>query len=89
MSMNSGNIFDSAQPSDVERIREASTGVSSDLIKKRIRANLQPLNAQISTLVYFLNQLIQENLAETTPTAAYRTHCPQAGPPSIEKLDPP
>ena len=41
------------------------------LIEERIKANLEPLNEQISTLTQLLNQLIQNNSAKT-PLSIHR-----------------
>ena len=43
---------------DSERVDEPIKGVSLDLFEERVKANLEPLNEQISTLAPLLNQLL-------------------------------
>ena len=50
----------------IRRLDEPVTRVSSDLITERIKANLEALNEQISTLNPLMNELIQEN-SHVTP----------------------
>ena len=52
-----------------ERIDKASTEFSSDLIEERVKANLEPLHEQISTLTQLMNKLIQDNSTRTNSTA--------------------
>ena len=54
--------------------------MSPELIQKMMRANLEPLNEQISTFPQLLKQLIQDNLAKTTSTEGSRAHRPHTGP---------
>ena len=44
-----------------KRNNEISTGFSPDLIEERIKANLEPLHAQISTLTQMMDKLVQDN----------------------------
>ena len=74
------NNGDAPEVHDAERIDEATTRISPEPIKERIRAYLEPLNAQLSRLTQSKNQLIQDNSAKTTPTASPRTHYPQTDP---------
>ena len=54
---------------DPKIAEEPINGVSKDLIEERIKANLDPLNAHLSTSTPLLNQLIQESSARDSPTA--------------------
>ena len=58
-----------------ERVQEPINGVSPDRIEERIKANLEPLNEQMSTLTQLLNQLFQGNSARNSPAA--NTHTQQ------------
>ena len=82
MSLNPENILDASEGFNREKTSETVTEVFPDLIHEKIRANLEPLNAQISTLTQLLDQLIQDNSARTIPTADFCTH-----PHSVEKLE--
>ena len=75
MSVNIENTIGATEISDAERTDKTMTIVSSDLIEEKVRANLEPLNDQKSTLTQLLNQLIKDSLAETAPTAAPHTNC--------------
>ena len=76
-------VTNAPEECEAERIDKTITRVSSDLIEERLRANLEPPNAQNSTLTLLL--MIQDNLAKTTATAGPRTHRLQAEPCSVEK----
>ena len=52
----------------VERVNEAGVEFSLDLIEERIKANLEPFNAQISALRQMMDKLIQDNSATAYPT---------------------
>ena len=74
MSVNTENTVDASETWEDWR----SYRPASELIEERIRANLEPLNVQISTLTQLLDQLIKDNSAKTTPTAGPRVLRPQA-----------
>ena len=80
MYVNTKNTTDESEALGAAEIDGTTNGFSLELIEQRIRAQLEPLNAQISKLTQLLNQLIQDNSAMTTPTAGPRTHRPQARP---------
>ena len=54
-----------------------------------IKANLEPLKAQISTLTQLLTQLIQDNSATTNPTTGPELTVRKFKLCYLEKLDPP
>ena len=74
MSVNVENTPDAATAPDWDTIEEPIHGVSADLIHEKIKANLEPLIEQISTLTQLLNQLIQEISARDYHMAVPRTH---------------
>ena len=78
VSVNTESTIDASKKCNVEKIEEIITGAPSDLTEERIRANLEPLNAQISTLIQLLNHLTSNCLAKTNPTTS--THRPQIEP---------
>ena len=51
---------------------ESSMRVSADLVDERIKANLEPLHAQISALTEMMDRLIPSNSAKDTSTASSR-----------------
>ena len=61
MSVNIENTTDGSEARSAEEIDGTINGVSLELIEGMISANLEPLNAQISTLIQLLNQLTQDN----------------------------
>ena len=61
MSLNVENTADAPEALDLKKADGPITTVLPDLIEERIKADLGPLNAQISTLTQLLNQLIQDN----------------------------
>ena len=71
--MNAESSIDAPVAHDSERADELITRVSPDVIVENIKANLEPLNEQISTLTQLLIQLIHENLARNSPTKGPRT----------------
>ena len=81
MSLNPENIIDASEGLNTEKTSKTVTEVFAALIDEKIRANLEPLNAQILTLTQLLNHLIQDNSARTIPTADFCTHRPQTEPP--------
>ena len=54
-----------------DRADEPITGFLPNLIEKRVKVNLEPLNEQISTLTQLLNQLIQK-IRHITPQRRVR-----------------
>ena len=60
MSVGAENTVDTSAPRDSERIEEPNNGISHELIEEKIKANLGPLNKQLSTLTQLQYQLIQE-----------------------------
>ena len=79
MSINAENISNVFETYNAEEITANNDRSSSELTDERIRTNLEPLNEQ--TLTQLLNQLIEDNLAKSTPTAGSRTNRPQMRPP--------
>ena len=77
LSVNIEKTVNASDTSNSVKTRKTITGVLSVFIEERIRANLEPLTAQISTLTQFLNELNHDNSVKTNPTAAPRTHPPQ------------
>ena len=53
----------------VEQIDGTNTEVTPHVMDERIKANLEPLHAQITTLTQMMNKLREENLARTKLTA--------------------
>ena len=51
--MNTENSIDPLEVRDAEKTDATATEGSPDLIEEKIRANLEPLNAQISTLTQY------------------------------------
>ena len=80
MSVNTENTIDSSKTRRVEQIDGNTNRISPELIEEMIRADLEPVNEQISTRLQLLNELIQANSAETTPMAGSLTHRLQVGP---------
>ena len=78
-SVNAENTTDAPEACDTDSADEPITAVSPDLIDEKIKANLEPLSAQISTLTQLLKQLIQDNSARNSPIAGPRTHWTQPG----------
>ena len=74
LSVNAENNADAPTARDLERAEEPINGFSPDLIDEKMKANVKPLNEQISTLSQLLNQLVQENSARNTPTVGPRIH---------------
>ena len=79
-SVNAGSTADDPEARDPARVDEPITDVSLGLIQERIKANLETLKVQISTLIQLLTQLIQDNSARNSPTAGPRTHRTQPEP---------
>ena len=74
MSARAQNITNVSASSKPEHIGEPTNGILHHLIEEETKANLGPLNEQISTfLTRLLNQLIQESSARNSPTADTRT----------------
>ena len=55
MSVDTDNTFNASEAHNAERTGKTITGLSFDLLEERIRANLEPLNAQTLTLTQLLN----------------------------------
>ena len=55
-----------------ERNIETTTGFSPEMIEEKIKANLEPLHAQISTLTQMMGKLIQGISAREFPTTSTR-----------------
>ena len=73
MSARAQNITNVSASSKPEHIGEPTNWIPHHLIEEGTKANLGPLNEQISTLTRLLNQLIQESSARNSPTADTRT----------------
>ena len=82
--VNPGNLINASEQSNAKENITRNHQISSEVIKERIRANLEPLNEQILNFTQLLHQQIIENLAKTTPTTDPRTDRPTAS----EKLSP-
>ena len=72
MTVNAESTADGPVARDAERAEDFINGVSPDSIEEKIKANLESLSEQTSTLTQLLNQLIQESLARNFPTAGFR-----------------
>ena len=86
--LTSGNSYDSRTQTEMsthgeEATGEVETGIiegneennirfSPDLADERIKASLEPSNAQTSALTEMMDRLIQSNSAEEPPTASCR-----------------
>ena len=79
MSVNTENTADTPEVRDAEKADKPITENSPDQIEEGIRANLEPVNAQISTLTQLLTQLIQNKSARNSSTVGPRTHRTQPG----------
>ena len=78
--MNAENTTGASAGRDPENVDETFNGVSPNVIEERIKANLQPLNERISTLIELLNQLVKETLARNSATAGPRAQQTQSRP---------
>ena len=76
VSVNAKNTTDAPAARDLEKVDVCIKGVSPDLIEERIKANLEPLNEQISTLIELLNQLIQKKTRHIIPHQTQSRHSP-------------
>ena len=81
------NVANVSETVDTELINANNDRIPPELIAERIKAFLVTINEQISNPNQLLNQLIQSNLAKTTPTAASRTHRPQTGTPIKREIE--
>ena len=79
MSVNTKNTFDAFEAHNAERTGKTITGLSSDVIEERIRANLEPRNVHTLTLTQLLNELIYDNSAKTTRMEDSRKLNPHSG----------
>ena len=61
MSVNIENRYNAPKVRDIDRTEETINGVSTELIEETVRAKLDHLKPQISTLTQLLNQLNQDN----------------------------
>ena len=62
-----GNTIEAPEACDIEDTHKTTTEVWSHVIEEKIRANLEPRNAQFLSLSQLLKQLIQDNSAKITP----------------------
>ena len=69
--VNDESTTDAPAAHDSEKVDKPINGVLPDLIEERIKANLELLNKQVSTLTQLLNQLIQDNSAPNPPNSQY------------------
>ena len=60
------------EPRKSDQIDVVRTKLSPNSIEERIKANLEPLHAQIGTLTQIMNKLIQDISARLNPTADSR-----------------
>ena len=79
-SVKTGITANASETYYAEKISVFNGRISTELVEEKNRANLKPINEQISTLTQLFNQLIQNKLAKSAPTAVSRTHRPQTGP---------
>ena len=73
MSGNAKNTINTSELYETEDINANNDRISSELIKEGFRANLEPLNEQMSNLTQLLYQLIHDS------SAGSRIHVPQTG----------
>ena len=83
----------STEVQSAKRNDEAGTECFPSSIGEKIKANLEPLNAQNSTLTQVMNKLIQDNSANLNPTAGPRdlqspSESPFTGGPAISRFPP-
>ena len=72
MSMHGDEKAGEAQMGIIEGSEESSVRFSPELVDERIKANPEPLHAQISTLTEMMDRLIQNNLTTESMTASSR-----------------
>ena len=79
-SVNTENIADASETCGAEEINGSISRILHELIEEKVRANLEPLRVQISTLTKLLNQLIQDyspqrEVGVPVPIAHWRDPC--------------
>ena len=80
ISVNAETNADATKARDSEIADGPITGVSPYPIVERVKANVKPMNLQISTLTHLINRLIQDNSALNSPTVGSPTQCTQREP---------
>ena len=74
MSLNTENTANASETLGAEKINENINRISPNVIKKKIRANLELLCEQILSLIWLLNKLTLNNSKKTTPTEGSCCH---------------
>ena len=59
-----------SEPNLAERISKTNADFSDDSIEDRIKANLEPIHAQITVLAQMMDKLIKDNSAKAYSTAS-------------------
>ena len=78
-----------SKPNVVNRIRETRTEFFPDLIKEKIKANLEAFQAQKSALTQMMDKLIENDSARAYPTASTRQGWLPSQSPLAYNLGPP
>ena len=73
------NTIDASETGGFERINGSTNRISPQLIKERIRANLEPPYDRIATVARLLNQIIRDHSVKTTAMAGPQIYRLQAG----------
>ena len=92
MSANEEEVTGGVETDVKEGNEENSVIFSPDLVDQRIKASLEPLNAQISALTEMMDRFIQSNSARETTTVSthetrYQYESPFSGAPGISRLE--
>ena len=74
--MNAKNLNNALEQCDDKESNIGNCRISPKVIEDGIRIKTEPLDEQIANLVQLLNQLINNNLAKTTPMAGHCAHLP-------------
>ena len=74
--MKTENATNAFETGFAEKIAKNISWMSPEVIEEKFTVTSKPLDKQILTLTQLLNQLIQDNSAEATPTARSLTHRP-------------
>ena len=74
MSVHEGKVTKEVKTGIIEGNKENSVNFSPDLVDERIKAGIEPLHTQISTLTELMDRLIQINSArQTTKASSWET----------------
>ena len=77
MSVDAENVTNASEQSEAEEINASNDQVLPEPFEETIKANLEPLDEQNSTLTQLLNELIQDKWAKTNRTVGCFAHHPQ------------